>query len=177
MKIAGWLVAFVVVVTAVIVVTIQSQRSAAVVTAAPREQSGAEWSVSKAYTAGNKVVPGALLASAESADGRADISVRCSKGFSGVYVRPESHPQFEAGTDSATFTSSLDGSAEATGHADMTGNYMLIGQAPMVRQLAKGRRLTIRYTPFDGDHLVSMDFDLRGLPVAMAAMQDVCGPF
>lgn len=137
----------------------------------------AEWSVDKGYTANNKVVPGMMMASALSSDGKAEISVRCSKGFAAVYVKPETRPEFEAGTESATFVSSLDGSAEATGHAMMAGRNMTLGTMSLVKRLESGRAFRVRYTPFDGDALVAMDFDLRGLPAAVAAMRDVCGSF
>lgn len=135
----------------------------------------AEWSVSKGYTTTNKEAPGMMIASAKSADGNAELSVRCSKGFWAVYVRPESQPRFVAGSERADFFTSVDGAAEIAGSGDRAGLNVVVGSAVMARRLGSARALRVRYTPFDSDERASMDFDLRGLPAAEAAMRDVCG--
>jgi hypothetical protein len=134
-----------------------------------------QWSVSRAYTVDNKVVPGMMIASADSVDGKDEMSVRCSVGFSAVYVRPETAPAPEAGTPDATYISSVDGSPEVVGHAVMAGRNMKVGNAATVRQLAHARSLRIRFTPFDSSSLSTVDFDVRGLGAALGQMRDVCG--
>ena len=135
------------------------------------------WHVSPGYTRDNKLVPSTMMATAESADGTAEISIRCSPGFAAVYVRPPADPKTEAGTETATFTGSVDGAPEVVGHAMRVGRNLVVGGKTLLQQMKGGNVYRVRYTPYDGEEPATVMFDLRGLPVAIAGMNGSCGSF
>lgn len=151
---------------------VPAQRSSA---AKAEESTPAQWSVSKGYTTSNKIVPGMMIASVDGAGDRGEISVRCAPGLSGVYVRPAEQPASEPGTETITYIGSVDGGAEAAGHADVSGTLLKVGGAALVRQLVHAHNFRVRYTPSDNPSLVALNFDMRGLAAAVAEMNGACG--
>lgn len=163
-------------ITVAAVATIGFGVSRVMSSATARSGAPVQWSVSKGYTIQNKVVPGSMVASAESAGG-GEIYVRCSKGFVSVSVMMPDAPKSEAGTETITYISSMDGGAETTRHGDMLSTSQLaIGGADFLRLASTASHLRIRFTPVMDDVLKTVDFDLRGMPAAIAEMEPTCGP-
>ena len=138
-------------------------------------QTAAEWSISKAYTMNNQVLPGGMIASSKASDD-GEIGIVCARGLTQVYVDLPDRPEPEAGTATTSYTMSLDGGVAAVGHGRMeSGVRLIIGSRSLAASMGHAKVMRIRYTPLESETMKNVDFDMRGLPAALVAMRQACG--
>ncbi len=144
----------------------------------------AKWDVSKGYTPQNREVRGAMIADVESSNTyesstglkfTSKLSVHCEKNLWGVFVGlTEGDLRPEAGTDNYTVSYDLDGAAAPSTIGKPIGRYLYIGNKELVQRLIRADRFTFRFTTLEAKP-AALDFDLRGLRAAVAALRVGCG--